>query len=213
MVQFAQFMILGEGLTKLTPERGKDPGSVCVVTTTMYRGFTGDKSAIDQDNIRGNIALDLVKAATGKGFKVVVVDGGSSDSFLEQLEHFNVVVEKEVAGSGMSGSRHQGFKRGTHEVANGAVLWIEPEKSDFITSSVDAVLKPIQNGEADIVIPKRSALSFSHYPTYQQKTEARGNKLWNQIARGAGILKSDEDLDIFLAQEYLEVKMKLRVYF
>ena len=61
-------------------------------------------------------------------------------------------------------------------------LWLEPEKAELIKEkSIDAILSPLRDGTADIVVPSR--ISKETLPAQQRAVENRANK------RAVGIVR------------------------
>ena len=74
------------------------------------------------------------------------------------------------------------------------------------------------NNEADIVVPRRTDVSFKTYPDYQVRSEQKANRLWNDILRARGLLAKDsEDLDVWFGPKFFRnnpelVKLFLNKY-
>lgn len=61
-------------------------------------------------------------------------------------------------------------------------LWLEPEKAELIKEkNIDAILSPLRDGTADIVVPSR--ISKETLPAQQRAVENRANK------RAVGIVR------------------------
>ncbi len=67
------------------PKRKK---SVVVVGSTYFPNF-GDKNENIPDNIRGNLVLESLKKLNNEGIDVCVVDGSSSEAFVEKVKEIN----------------------------------------------------------------------------------------------------------------------------
>lgn len=154
-------------------ERLEHPESVCLVSTTSMK--TWEKDSGDETNpeqVRGNLAIESIKMALGKGFRVVIVDDGSSEDFVSRINEIaeevrsekeensdikisNLIVEPEM-DMGYSGSRRQALKLAENLRNEGvkAIVMMEIEKTG-ITQNVEKLVKPIIEGKADVVIPER----------------------------------------------------------
>ena len=77
--------------------------SVVIVTLTYYD--LGKES----DRCRAELAKGMINDAIKFGYTIVVVDGGSSEEFLDEIKGYgaNVFVEEE---KGMGNARRQGFR-------------------------------------------------------------------------------------------------------
>ena len=140
-----------------------------MITTTFY----------DPDNhvsrVRSEIAKRAFKNTIENGCPIVAVDGGSPDELLKEFESYGALILPEEQ-RGIGPARRQAIRFAYNQDAQ-AMLWAEPEKdlSDFL----DAIFRPLLNGEADFLIPARK--DRSSYPLFQQQTEGLGNKLWEDI--------------------------------
>lgn len=180
--------------------------SVAIATTVLYPNFTGEGNG--GDNIRGRLALKSLESAARMGYQVVAVDDGCSGQFRQNLERRNVHILE--GGLGMSSGRRQAL-RAASELEDVKVLaWIEPEKSDFFATGLGVASAPLLKDEADLVIPSRSPESFDNYPSYQIKTEQRGNGEVNSFLREHSLLKpEDQDLDYWFGPRLLQNKPEL----
>jgi hypothetical protein len=71
--------------------------------------------------------------------------------------------------------------------------------------------KPIIQGKADIVIPRREEELFkSSYPSYQYESESEGNYWYNELMRRHRLLgKIDKDFDMFFGPRAFANKPKV----
>ncbi|MFH1637021.1 MAG: hypothetical protein ABIB71_01185, partial [Candidatus Woesearchaeota archaeon] len=152
---------------------------VAIATTTWYR------PDVESDVLRSKLAKKTIRKAIGLGYDVVVVDGGSSEEFLKELEGYGAKVYAEEL-RGMGKGRRQVLKL-AYETGKEIIAWIEPEKDSVIPELFKAVL-PIVEGSADLVIPKRRSLET--YPLLQQYAENMGNLFWKDL--------TGHDLDMWI---------------
>lgn len=181
------------------------PEEVAIVTTTFYPGwYPGDASPEPSaDKIRGDLALESIRIATEKGYKVVVVDGHVNESFVDALNSLGVTPHDEEEQT-MSGARQQGFREAATLSGVKVITWTEPEKVSIIQDCVAEGVQPILDGEADVVVPKRDEAAFATYPDYQVDDEKLSNKRWNKALRSAGLLQEDdEDLDAWFGPRFI----------
>ncbi len=199
------------------PEREVDPKSIGVVTTTFYkRWYPGairqysagqlQNNEVNQERIdktRGDLALRMILRANKRGFRVVVIDGGSPATFIEGLKGTEVIVSAETE-KGMSPSRQQGFREISGLFGVKVICWSEPEKVSITADCLPQAIIPILKGEADIVVPKRNEGLFKEtYPDYQVRFEQDSNRIWNAILRKYGLRSAEEpDLDVWFGPKF-----------
>jgi glycosyltransferase involved in cell wall biosynthesis len=136
---------------------------VAIATTTFYKDTLADKN-------RSTLALNLAQEAKKEGYELIVVDGGSSDEFLENLRSTGAHLFKENKG-GMGVGRRQAIREALTS-QKPVLAWVEPEKGPYI-SQIAKTARPILMGEADLVVPRRESLDS--YPTAQRYGEPLGN--------------------------------------
>lgn len=176
-----------------------------VVTTyypTWYKGKI--KSIAEIDKVRGDIALQFIDSVGREGYHLVLVDGKSSESFLSEISRVGKVhiVEQEMKRSPR--------KRLALRIASAipsvkAIVLTEPEKLSLIPS-IPLITKPIQEGNADIVIPKRNdALFRLTYPPFQYDSETKANKRFNEMLRSYPLLsRQSDDFDAFFGPRVMK---------
>lgn len=153
-------------------ERLEHPESVCLASTTFMKTWKregGDKTNAEQ--VRGDLAIESIKMALKKGYRVVIVDGGSSEDFVNRLKEISAEVKADAVDEniqihdlivepetdrGYSGSRRQALKRAENLREEGvkAIVMMEIEKTG-ITENVEKLVRPILDGSADMVVPER----------------------------------------------------------
>jgi len=175
-----------------------------VVTTTFYSLWCLKPADCDHTNpitlinkIRGDLALKAIGSLIAEGYQVVVVDGGSSEAFINELRELGVNPLPEFV-RGMSASRQLGFLLAAWLPGVEYIVWMEPEKVDFVNHIAKCV-QPIANDDADVIIPSRdSKLMDETYPDYQVTFERKANTAFTQILRAASLWNSDEVLDAWI---------------
>lgn len=177
-----------------------NPHEVGIASTTFYPawypGEAGNNPSADK--IRGDIALTTFGEAHGQGYQAVVVDGGSSPEFREALGKTGVAIESEKQ-RGMSASRRQAFESVSALDDVSIICWTEPEKISIVRDCMPYAVRPIVDGEADIVVPGRDKEALATYPAYQVEFETTSNRIWNNILRRHGLLPQDApDLDAWI---------------
>lgn len=179
-------------------EQEINPRSIAIVTTTFYKTFSGEnRDTSDDDELRGELALKTLSLAKEKGYQIALVDGGSSSAFLEQLQRAGITPSSQKI-AGMSESRQQGFEEASKLEGVEFICWIEPERISIIKDCLLEAVRPLRDGRADVVVPKRDSESLKTYPDYQAESEQRANKIWNAILKKQGLLPEEaEDLDVW----------------
>ncbi|MDO8589692.1 MAG: hypothetical protein Q7R69_00230 [bacterium] len=149
-------------------------GGVVVVTTTLYNSI---------EELRFRLACDMVRVAVADGYKVVI--GDDSSIIPEVAGTFRSlganVYPRHHKGVG-SGRREAFFHAWEVSVRENcsAIVWTEPEKVDLIRW-VGKIIRPLENGEADIVIPARTERSWQTWPAFQRESETRANGVYNEV--------------------------------
>lgn len=206
-------------MANLSPDRS--PKSIAVATTTFYPGWYDQVSNrnISSDQVRGDLAIQLISSVKKLGYSLVVVDGTSSQSpFRRKLLDLGINVESEKE-RGMSKSRQQAFKSASSISGTEAIAWVEPEKASFITNGLAIAASPILDGNADIIVPGRSEQGLATYPDYQSKSEKKSNLIWNALLRKYGYRNNLADLDVWFgprvfknSPDVLEIFLRSYVY-
>lgn len=177
---------------------------IVVATNYLYKDYrvlpNGEqRNPADTDGIRGDLALELLNKAISLGVRIVVSDGGSSPKFISALEEFKnkglTVVCSDVPERGPQ--RRKAFETATLLPDGRVIVYTQPEKVSLIDRLVE-ISKPILEGNADIVIPKRNPELFEQsYPDYMRKSELKVNATYNWLMRKAGLMTKDESFDWF----------------
>ena len=160
---------------------------IVVVTTTYYP---------DAEDVRFALALELCRLARRRRVRLVLVDGSPRhDAVREALERAGTAVYAHVVRQdaddfpGKGGALRQAIRHATAllragDAADDAVIcFAEPEKVNLM-NHVAAVAKPIFDGSADVVVPRRSEELFRQtYPIEQYHSESFGNRHFDLLAR------------------------------
>ncbi len=190
-----------------------DPRTIGLAVITSYpRWYTGRLQSIKHtDKVRGDLALEFAQKATIKGFRVVFADRKSSKTFRKRL--------KEISGLQMMTRRVEGRSKGKRSVIKHVsnlsdikiIVMVEPEKVSIIDECIEAMIFPILQEDADIVVPRRNNSLFqSTYPSYMYESEIQANELYNQALRGKGILTKDAaDLDWYFGPRVFKNEKKI----
>jgi hypothetical protein len=155
-----------------------NPERVVLATTTKY------ENGIESDEVRKDLALQLLSSARKIGYKVIVVDSSNNADFSNQLRNLGIVVHLDDKLD-LTSQRNAAYKLATQQGTE-FILWTEPEKTTLIDYIPD-MMKLFDEEDLDIVVPRRKSLSS--YPSFQQETETEGNATWKRLT---GI-----DLDVF----------------
>ncbi len=131
------------------------------------------------DHPRALQALRTIKAANDAGYRIEVLDDGKLQDFRAKMEELGANVH--IGGLGMGAGRRFILQKGREAVGDdGVVCWLEPEKYTIIPD-IEAIVAPILEGRADLVIPKRTPEAMLGHPLPQQLAEALGNGYFNQL--------------------------------
>lgn len=151
----------------------ESPLNIIIATTTYYRGLT---------ETRFCLAEQMFREAREAGHIVVDVDGSPKSIVAENLRQTGASIYPQLV-EGMGPSRRQVFYlayEASLRFGCDIILWTEPEKVDLIRN-IPKIIRSIQDGHADVVIPARSAKSWETWPAFQQKTEQEANAVYAQV--------------------------------
>ena len=194
--------------TLINPEQEHISFQVGLTTATMYPDwYPGEVPAgesISEGKLRGDLALETIKTATDQGFRLVVVDGGSSPEFIEAVQTTPASLYAQEQ-SGMSIGRQQAFKLAAELEGAKVIGWLEPEKLSLAQEGIADPARVIINGDADVVIPSRDTEAFNTYPDYQVGFEQESNRLFNRLLRRFGLYPEDApDLDAWFGPRFFK---------
>lgn len=162
-----------------------------------YKGVL--KSIKHSDKVRGDLILYSIRYARGVGYQVVVVDGGSSKTFVNELKKIKGINLMTVKTIKRSPNRRKAIFAASKIPGVKTIVMTEIEKVSMVTDCIPMAVKPILDGNADIVVPKRENGMFRKtYPNYMYESEVEANLLYNEELRSNGLLSPhDDDLDTF----------------
>lgn len=146
---------------------------IIIATTTYYRSHTETRCCL---------AKQMFREAREAGHIVVDVDNSPESIVTESLRETGAHIYPQLI-EGMGPSRRQVFYlayEASLRLGCGIILWTEPEKVDLIRN-IPKIIRSIQDGHADVVIPARSAKSWETWPAFQQKTEQEANAVYAQV--------------------------------
>lgn len=147
-----------------------------IFTTTLYK-----EDPVSQ--VREKLAIKLLENARNLGVNVVVVDGGSNETFLQRvrvLPNVSLVVDPSLK---MGESRRKALQVAREQFHSPFYMWVEPEKDALITAeSLETMVAPLRENSTDMVVPKRKSLET--LPPLQAKLEQRANKRASKITYG-----------------------------
>lgn len=160
---------------------------VVFVGSTFFKEY--DPKGKNADSIRGKEALRNARRMLEKGYRLVLIEGGSSDAFREALEGLkekgDIRVEDEKEKGGISPARQQGYAIASELSDCQYIVTSEIEKR----LDIKKLVKPLRNGEAQLAIPDRGSLR--DYPSMQRSYEIWGASFLNRIAHVAGFIDKD----------------------
>ncbi len=193
---------------QINPELERIAGQVGLTTSTMYKdwypGPVSEGAELSETKLRGDLAIETIQSATRQGFHLIVVDGGSSDSFLEAVRGTQAALYAQEE-AGMSRGRQQAFRLASQVEGVKVIGWIEPEKVAMANEGILAPAKEIIDGGADIVVPERDAGAFASYPDFQVGFEQESNRLYNRLLRRFGLYPEDApDLDAWFGPRFFK---------
>ncbi|GEM_PF-740414 len=181
-----------------------NPSEIILTTNFLYANYVAlpngaKREDCDTDGIRGDLAIELLSKTVSKGVGVVACDGGSSSDFLLALEEFNnkglTVVNSDIQGR--APQRRKAFETASSRTKGKVIVYTQPEKASLVDHLLE-ISKPILEGNADIVIPKREEKLFkSSYPKYMWQSEVQVNNTYDWLMKRFGLIKQDESFDWF----------------
>ena len=168
---------------------------IFVITSWTYGHMRGQA---DEDTIKTRIEMAKEFAnelSKNKNIHIVSSICNYSEQFFENINFTTVKID--IRNETVGQHRRKAFKKalelGTKD--NDVYVWAEPEKLGF-EKYIEEMAKPIENGDVDIVIPRRNSLDS--YPSWQIPWEQTGNQMIKQII--------GEDLDYFFGPRALSKK-------
>lgn len=190
-----------------------NPSDVAIIGIVYEsKWYSGKLKSIKHiEKIRGDLILYSLRYASSVGYKISIVDGGSTKTFQKEL--------KKIPGLQIVFSkihkRSPNRRRAVFEASKipgvKAIVMSEIEKVSFITDCIEKSVLPVLQGEVDIVVPKRDDVLFKKsYPLYMYESESEGNLLYNEGLRSVGLLSThQEDLDVFFGTRVFKNDKKM----
>lgn len=172
------------------------------------------KSIKHTDKIRGDLILYSVKFAAGVGYKVVLVDGGSSKTLYAELKRIPGVKLFKAKIPKRSPNRRKAIFEASKIPGVKAIVMTEIEKVSLVTDCMREIVAPVLNDQADLVIPRREVTLFKKtYPSYMFESEVEANLLYSEALRANGLLSPHaEDLDVFFGARVFKNDPKMLKY-
>ena len=178
-----------------------NPQAIAIVATTSYpKWYRGKLRSIkDIDKIRGDLAIEFAIKSIKNGYQLVVADWHSPKTFRKELSSISNVILIRRRSPKRSPSKRQALLRATKLSDIKVIILTEPEKVSLVQECIPLIAKPILNGEADIVVPKRNDTLFKEtYPAYQYESEVEGNRTYNEELKSHKLIDiSENDFDMF----------------
>jgi hypothetical protein len=190
-----------------------DPNSVGIVASTYFpKWYRGKLRSIKHtDKIRGDLVLESAGRSEKLGYRMVLVDAGSSKTFVKDISAINGILVAKRRSKKRSPSKRAGIKILSSLTGIKAIVITEGEKVSLISDCISQIVEPVISGTADIVIPKREQSLFkSSYPEYMFESETEGNRLYNEILKENNLLNSkSENLDMFFGPRAFRNERKI----
>ncbi len=182
-----------------------DSKSIAISIITHYpRWYKGKLRSIKHtDKIRGDLSIEFVKKAALNDYQVVVADKASPKTYRNNLKKIPGLILIKRKTDTRSDGRRLVLKKTSTLPNIKIIILTEPEKISLL-DSVDSITKPVFDGDAEIVVPKRENYLFAKtYPDYMYDSEVEGNILYNEILRTNKIFTENEDFDLFFGPRVL----------
>lgn len=151
-----------------------------IATTTFYKS---------SEDVRFQLALQMLEAAREVDYKVIVVDGSPEPWVQAAFEERGAVVHREAV-KGIGPSFRQAIQAALDDPEKAeAFILMQPEQAPLVLELCKAI-GIVESRWGDLVLPRRESLDS--YPQYQQYCEMRGNQI-------VGNLTGRPDLDIWFS--------------
>lgn len=163
------------------------PSQIAIATSTAYsHWYPGVRvSPVDTDKTRGDLALDLVRAGSERGYYVVVSTSQNSEAFEKELRHLQDQDSKIIvceAPRVRAIGRREAFRMALEQPNVKVIVNTEPEKPQIVSEFILDIVGPILREEADIIIPSRNQELFEQtYPKYMYESEVLVNRRYNSL--------------------------------
>lgn len=199
-------------------EREPQSDEIVYFTSTLYPDpKPGELPAqIAMTATRRDLALESLHGAQAAGHQIVIVDGGSSQAFLEAVDALGITVSRQQK-KGMGSGRRQALLEASQLRGAKYLVWAEPEKVSFV-DFIQRMGAEMAAKDADIGMPTRDPELFERtYPDYQVASERRAAKLINGVLHREGITDPETKFDFFFGPKIMRndpevVKLFTREY-
>lgn len=184
--------------------------TIALVTSTLYKNWYPGKfnGKFQIDKIRGDLALKMLSRAQPYKFKIVVIDNGSSDEFIENVKKLKIHKLVTNFSGTFSAARREGYKIATNISGIKVIIWTEPEKSNLINKSLIRASQIVKDGVADIVVPRRNKQTLQSFPSFQKRSEMLGNSQIQKILQRE-LNKNVPNFDIFFGPKIFSNKPQI----
>ena len=145
-----------------------------VATVTSY-----DLKKPDME-VRAELALRTIEDAVHKNCAVVVVDDGSTDSFIERAKGLSAVVRSQE-GRGISRGQQQAIKLAHSLFNTDNYILIEPEKAGLLRDYFEQITAPVRDDVADIVLVGRTEGSMRTMTRIQRLIDSKKSEVISRI--------------------------------
>jgi hypothetical protein len=143
---------------------------ICVATVTRAR-----------DPHEEALIHRTLTALSARGFHIVAADGGSRPSFVEALSRVQNLTLASSEHSGLIG-QIKASVRAARTRSAGYILYVEPDKEQFVSGALDAFIsKALERENAGVVLASRSSSSFATFPAFQRRAESAFNAVASVI--------------------------------
>ena len=150
---------------------------IFVAMTTFYKSV---------NELRFKLACQTVIEAVKFGYRVIIVDCSPDPMVKGTLYKLGAhIFNQKEPGIGPGRRELFGFADSLCDPKD-VIFCTEPEKVDIVRFISD-IVEPIVAGGVDIVIPKRTKISWDSYPSFQEKSE----KIANLVYRKATGMEAD----------------------
>ncbi len=150
--------------------------SIKIVMTSLYKS---------QEAIRYHLACQTIGNAIALGYDVLIVDKSPNPEISRSFRRIGADVHNSSAKT-FGEQKRELFGICVDRFNESDVLVaMEPEKVDLVRL-IPSIIAPIEQGQADIVMPKRTEESWSSYPDFQVTAEKETNAAFSQATGKKG---------------------------
>src|SRR3989344_6792736 len=191
----------------MTPNHSNIAIAVITYFPKWYKGKL--RSLKHTDKVRGDLTIEFIKKATKLGYRLVASDGKSAKTFRKTLARLPGLILTTRHSPNRSTGRRQAVIKASRMPNVKAIVLTESEKISLL-DSITKITKPVLEGKADMVIPKRNPELFRKtHPLYMYESETEGNKIYNEVLRTNNLLRNREDFDLFFGPRVIANKKQV----